>query len=233
MHWLTVVLIIVGVIIALALIVFVLGKLSRPKFKKAQKYLAKKPATTENVVAKKVETDSAIGLNLDGVFNFEEEKYFEENTNDEEVFDSKPKPLTKAKPQATKTLLEQIRELSPELKALIFDRGLARKEYDFNSKLDWTSITFKEVSMFNFFNEIKSCVGEIKNKYNIVNMSGKLVYVEGHKGLALLSKNIICLKIKKGSIKVEGENLSLKELYEECVKISGKIEKIEVFDAEN
>lgn len=87
--------------------------------------------------------------------------------------------------------------------------------------------------MFNFFNEIKSCVGEIKNKYNIVNMSGKLIYVEGHKGLALLSKNIICLKIKKGSIKVEGENLSLKELYEECVKISGKIEKIEVFDAEN
>lgn len=87
--------------------------------------------------------------------------------------------------------------------------------------------------MFNFFNEIKSCVGEIKNKYNIVNMSGKLVYIEGHKGLSLLSKTVICLRIKKGSIKVEGQNLILKELYDECVKISGIIEKIEVFDAEN
>ncbi len=87
--------------------------------------------------------------------------------------------------------------------------------------------------MFNFFNEIKSCVGEIKQNYNIVNMSGKLVYIEGHRGLSLLSKTKICLKIRKGNIKVEGQDLIMKELFEECVKISGKIEKIEVFDAEN
>lgn len=89
--------------------------------------------------------------------------------------------------------------------------------------------------MFNFFDEIKSCVKniEIKNKYNIVNVSGKIVYIEGHKGLSLLSKAVMCLKIKKGSIKIEGENLVLRELYDECVKISGKIQKIEVFDAEN
>ena len=87
--------------------------------------------------------------------------------------------------------------------------------------------------MFNFFDEIKSCVKNINNKYNIVNMSGKLVYIEGHKGLSVLSKEMICLRVKKGSIKIEGRELILKELYDECVKISGIIEKIEVFDAEN
>ena len=87
--------------------------------------------------------------------------------------------------------------------------------------------------MFNFFDEIKSCIKDMKNKYNIVNMSGKLVYIEGQKGLSLLSKEIIVLRIKKGSVKIEGQDLILKELYDECVKISGVIEKIEVFDAEN
>ncbi len=89
--------------------------------------------------------------------------------------------------------------------------------------------------MFNFFDEIKSCIKniDIKNKYNIVNVSGKLVYVEGHKGLSVLSKEMISLRIKKGTIKIEGEELILRELYDECVKISGKIQKIEVFDAEN
>lgn len=87
--------------------------------------------------------------------------------------------------------------------------------------------------MFNFFDEIKSCVKDINNKYNIVNVSGKLVYIEGHKGLSVLSKELICLRIKKGNIKIEGSNLQLKELYDECVKISGKIDKVEVFDAEN
>ena len=64
-------------------------------------------------------------------------------------------------------------------------------------------------------------------------MSGKLVYVEGHKGLSLLSKEKICLSVKKGTIKIEGRDLMLRELYDECVKISGFIEKIEVLDAEN
>ena len=58
-------------------------------------------------------------------------------------------------------------------------------------------------------------------------------YVEGHKGLDLLSKNLICLKLKKGRIKIEGKDFVLRELYDDCIKISGKIEKIEVFDAEN
>ena len=88
-------------------------------------------------------------------------------------------------------------------------------------------------NMFNFFDEIKAGMKEINlyNQFNIVNVSGKMVYVEGHKGLALLSKEKISLNLKKGSVLVEGEELVLRELYDECVKISGKIKKIEVFDA--
>lgn len=87
--------------------------------------------------------------------------------------------------------------------------------------------------MFNFFDEIKKGMKDINfsNQFNIVNVSGKLAYVEGHKGLALLSKEKINLNLKKGKVSIEGEDLILRELYDECVKISGKIKKIEVFDA--
>ena len=87
--------------------------------------------------------------------------------------------------------------------------------------------------MFNFFDEIKSGIKnlEFTNQFNVVNVSGKIAYVEGHKGLSLLSKEKVKLKLKKGEISIEGENLVLRELYDECVKISGKIIKIEVFDA--
>ena len=102
-------------------------------------------------------------------------------------------------------------------------------------KIEYAYLFYEVKSVFNFFDEIKSCVKnlDIKNKYNIVNVSGKIVYIEGHKGLSVLSKNLMCLKIKKGSIKIEGSDLILRELYDEGVKISGEIKKIEVFDAEN
>lgn len=231
MPWYLILLIVVA---GIAVVGIFVKKLTGPRFNKnAHKYLVKKEEKNEEVHTNtEVKPDSAIGLNLEGIFSTDEEIYFEGNKQNEEER-IKPRPMNKAKIDTGKTLLEQIKDLSPELKALLFDRGLARKEYDFNSKQDWTSILFTEVWMFNFFNEIKSCVGEINKKYNIVNMSGKLVYIEGHKGLSLLSKTMICLKIKKGNIKVEGRDLILQELFEECVKISGKIEKIEVFDAEN
>ena len=87
--------------------------------------------------------------------------------------------------------------------------------------------------MFNFFDEIKACVKnlDIKNKYNIVNISSRIVYIEGHKGLIKLSKEEVILTLKHGSIKVVGKDLILQELYDDCVKISGKIEKTEVGDA--
>ena len=137
MPWYLSILIVVAVIASIVFFIFVVGKLSKPRFNKsAHKYLVKKEVAKEEVAKKEEEkTDSAIGLNLDGIFSTEEEIYFEENKPKEEVL-SRPRPITKAKVETGKTLLEQIRELSPELKALLFDRGLARKEYDFNSKQD-------------------------------------------------------------------------------------------------
>lgn len=85
--------------------------------------------------------------------------------------------------------------------------------------------------MFNFFDEIKKGIDAIEptlNSYNLVNISGKLLYVEGHKGLTLLSKDIISFKIKGGRINVEGKDLVLNELTENTMKIVGQIIKVEV-----
>lgn len=86
--------------------------------------------------------------------------------------------------------------------------------------------------MFNFFDEIKSGVKnlDVKDGYNIVNISGKICYVEGHKGLKILSNERVVLIVKNANISIEGKNLVLRELYDECIKISGNIQKIEVFD---
>ena len=71
--------------------------------------------------------------------------------------------------------------------------------------------------MFNFFNEIKN-KGQLNNPeflndYNIVNMSGKLLYVEGHKGVTVISKEVIAFKVKKGRVVVEGKDFIVKESF--------------------
>lgn len=85
--------------------------------------------------------------------------------------------------------------------------------------------------MFNFFEEIKS---KTKNQnmldtFQIINMSNKILYAEGHKGLVSLSKELISFKVKGGRIVVEGEEMFLLELTENTIKISGKIKKVESF----
>ena len=85
--------------------------------------------------------------------------------------------------------------------------------------------------MFNFFEEIKS---KTKNQnmldtFQIINMSNKILYADGHKGLVSLSKELISFKVKGGRIVVEGEEMFLLELTENTIKISGKIKKVESF----
>ena len=82
--------------------------------------------------------------------------------------------------------------------------------------------------MFNFFEEIKS---KTKNQnmldtFQIINMSNKILYAEGHKGLVSLSKELISFKVKGRRIVVEGEEMFLLELTENTIKISGKIKKL-------
>lgn len=83
--------------------------------------------------------------------------------------------------------------------------------------------------MFNFFSELKKIAKNEKfvDKYNIVNMSGKILYVEGHTGICKLSQSLIAFKFKGGIITVEGEEMSLAELSETTIKIVGQIKRVE------
>ena len=84
--------------------------------------------------------------------------------------------------------------------------------------------------MFNFFDEIKKkSDGSMLNDFNLVNISGKILYVEGHLGLTVMTAESIAFKIKGGRIVIEGENLFLSELSENTMLIKGKIIKMEQF----
>ena len=84
--------------------------------------------------------------------------------------------------------------------------------------------------MINFLGELKK---EFKlpyvSDYNLINITGKALYVEGHTGLMTLSKELISFRVKKGVIVVEGCGLTLKELSENTLCIEGKIKKTEIF----
>ena len=84
--------------------------------------------------------------------------------------------------------------------------------------------------MFNFFDEIKKKGDEnLLKDFNLVNISGKMLYAEGHLGLTVMNENMIAFKIKNGRIVVEGENLFLGELTDNTMLIKGKIVKVEQF----
>lgn len=87
--------------------------------------------------------------------------------------------------------------------------------------------------MFNFFDEIKNKVTNfdhnLLNDYNIINLSGKLLYVEGHHGVTIISGETVAFKIKKGRVVVEGENLVVNELTDNTLLLQGKINKVEIF----
>lgn len=84
--------------------------------------------------------------------------------------------------------------------------------------------------MFNFFSEIKKelKLPDIDGGYNIVNINGNAVYVEGQRGLVSLSDSQIIFKVKNKIITVLGSNLFLKEMSLETLSIVGVINKIEV-----
>lgn len=84
--------------------------------------------------------------------------------------------------------------------------------------------------MFNFFDEIKKkSESDFLCEFNIVNVSGKMVYIEGHLGLIVMTSSMIACKVKSGRIVVEGENLFLGELTDNTMLIKGKIVKVEQF----
>lgn len=87
--------------------------------------------------------------------------------------------------------------------------------------------------MFNFFDEIKGNLKKIDqnilNSYNLISLSGKILYVEGHLGLTILTDSLIAFKVKKGRIEVSGSDLVLSELSQNTMKIEPNIKKVEEF----
>lgn len=85
--------------------------------------------------------------------------------------------------------------------------------------------------MFNFFDEIKKSSKGVKEKlfdeFNLINVGGRLLYIEGHKGLVTLSKELVSFKVSGGVVIVEGKDMMLDELSENTIKIVGKIKKVE------
>ena len=83
--------------------------------------------------------------------------------------------------------------------------------------------------MFNFFSEVKKGVKDytLNSGFNMVNISNHILYVEGHKGIAFFSNEIISFKVDGGRLSVYGQDLKFCELTDNTLKISGKIEKIE------
>lgn len=86
--------------------------------------------------------------------------------------------------------------------------------------------------MFNFFNEIIGDYGletNFINSFNIVNMSNKLVYIEGHKGVISISKENISIRVKKGVLCVIGKHLQIKRISHSTAVIVGEIKEIESY----
>ena len=132
-----IVIIILSVIVALVVLFFVIKAISKPKinYKKGTTTQTKDTKNASQPEIKKVE-----GLVFEEKYNIPEEPvkvYPERNLR------NLPSPFPKdfVSKKKKKTLAEQINELSPELKALILDKGLARKDIELKkSKKNWTCI---------------------------------------------------------------------------------------------
>ena len=86
--------------------------------------------------------------------------------------------------------------------------------------------------MFNYFSELKKhfkIPDKFFNSYNIVNVGGNLVYIEGQKGLLTLRDDVVSFKLKTCVVEIKGMGLKLRDLGPDTVAVQGKIYKIEVF----
>lgn len=82
--------------------------------------------------------------------------------------------------------------------------------------------------MFNFFDEIKKKARKNKalTDYNVILVSGRLLYIEGHNGLTIISPSLMTMKVKGAKLEVAGENMSITELTENTILIEGEINEV-------
>lgn len=137
MAWYMILLYIFAGILGLGCFIWVLGRLFRPKIKYKPSTMVQTPVKEE--IKEEIEKPMS-GLSLDNKLSLDEDSV-EESQEDEEPIHFNENEYSNfrrrlAQKHNKKTLLEQIQELSPELKMLIFDKGLARKDFEIMSKKD-------------------------------------------------------------------------------------------------
>lgn len=86
--------------------------------------------------------------------------------------------------------------------------------------------------MYDFFDEIALKTGlpfDILNKgFRIINFSNKSIYVEGFTNIVSFENEEIVLKLKKGIIKIQGQNIKIKNMSLETIIIVGDILFVEI-----
>ena len=133
MEWYFIILIVIA---GLVFLWFSIKLISKPKFNKIEREIS-------SHVDSKLNTKKEIGLSFDDKFNKSENLYSDINiptkrkfapidTYREKEFEKIRAKINQQKKE--KSLAQQIKELPPALQMLLFDRGLAKKEYDFKSK---------------------------------------------------------------------------------------------------
>jgi sporulation protein YqfC len=89
----------------------------------------------------------------------------------------------------------------------------------------------KGVVMFHFLNEINEQlelpITSVLSSYEVVNLGGKVVYVQGYKDILNFEKEHIVLKLKEGELHIKGQNLNIRDLNVNSILIEGTIRLIE------
>ncbi|MBR4003166.1 MAG: YabP/YqfC family sporulation protein [Clostridia bacterium] len=86
--------------------------------------------------------------------------------------------------------------------------------------------------MYDFFEEIVNLSGlplDIFNKgFRVVNLSNRTVFIEGFVNIVSFESTEIIIKLKRGIVKVQGENLKIKNMNLETILIVGSITNLEI-----
>lgn len=66
------------------------------------------------------------------------------------------------------------------------------------------------------------------SEYRYVNVAGKYLYIEGHKGILLLSDDEMVFKLKRKNLSVNGTDLQIKLFENSTAVVSGNIINVKV-----
>lgn len=87
--------------------------------------------------------------------------------------------------------------------------------------------------MFSFFSDIIAKIGleesSVLDGFRLVNFSNRAVYLEGFIKIVTFENTNISFKMKKGILKINGEDLVIKNLNTNTVLVCGNIGQVESF----